>query len=107
MSEGAPPETSGIKMGDLTKLIKDTVAEAITGMKPTDSKPDDKVVDEDSSVAAKVRAEIEKISANKKKEEKEATIDSELKDLREKTKEKAPVERTKLHKLMGWGENAD
>jgi hypothetical protein len=55
-------------------------------------------------VAALVQAEIEKIKAKETQDKRDQTIDEQLKTLTEKTTEKAPVERGKLHRFMGWGE---
>ena len=107
MSDEKPPESSGgIKMGDLKKLIQDVVAEAVKpGDKPTDKSDDAPATV--GGIADKVRQEIEAIRAREKEETEKVTMASELAELKEKAKEKAPVERRRIHKFMGWGENAD
>lgn len=105
MTENTPPEPTGLKMGDLKKLIQDTVMEAVKGVStPPVDKPDDKVA-ETGSVADKVRAEIEKIRAREKDETERETLKTQVAALAA-AKEQAPVERKRIHKLMGWGENA-
>jgi hypothetical protein len=102
-----PPEPTGIKIGDLKKLIQDTVADVVKGITPdAGGKPDDTPASTDnSSVADKVRAEIEKIRGREAEEKEKETIKTQLAELKSKT-EQAPVERSRLHKFMGWGENA-
>ena len=107
MSENPPAEPTGIKIGDLKKLITDTVAEVVKGINPTEDtgKKDDDKVDTNSSIAAKVQAEIEKIRKREADESEKETMKKQIADLAA-SKEQAPVERSRMHRLMGWGENA-
>ena|ERR1700749_4709640 len=107
MSDEPPKEPAGIKLGDLTKLIKDTVAEVVGSNNGGTKEPASDENVKDTGIAAQVREAIESIRGEEEKKKKEQTIESELAELKEKTKEKAPVERNRLHKFMGWGENAD
>lgn len=108
MAEDKPPESTGIKLGDLKKLIQDTIAEVLpkADEKKPEDKPDEKV-ESSGSIADKVRAEIEKLRAKEKEDEEKSTLTKTVAELAEKTREKVPVERRRVHRLMGWGENAD
>lgn len=107
MTETPPPGDAGIKMGDLKKMIQDTVSEVVKGITP-DPKTDP-VKDSSTGgggIADKVREEIEKIRGREKEDKEKEDLKTQVAALAEATKESAPVERTRLHKLMGWGENA-
>lgn len=108
MTNPKPPESTGLKMGDLKKLIQDTVMEAVKGVTPSsdDKKTDDTPKPGDaSSIANRVRQEIETLRKEEAADTKAATLEKTVADLAA-AKEQAPVERGRLHKLMGWGENA-
>lgn len=100
-----------MRLGDLRKLIADTVS-SMTGSQPQQSQPRqslrDQVRDSRSgqsrNVDDEVSAALAKIEADKKRQERDAAIDKDLTDLKERTKEKAPVERSRRHRFMGWGE---
>lgn len=100
-----------LTMGDLKKLIEDTVGNLVkTGKDVRDDqheKAEDRTerkLDRNSDVAAKVQEELAKIRDKEARDTKERERDETLKSLVEKTAEKAPVERRRVHKLMGWGE---
>lgn len=105
-------ESAGLKVGDIRKMIGDMVAEAV---KAGTSTHDDAQkgaqqhtetrLDRSSSVQVAVQAEIDKIRNKEAAEKKDKDLQDKLTELQEKTKEKAPVERRRVHKLMGWGEN--
>jgi gas vesicle protein len=104
MTDTPPQPPAGLKMGELKKFIQDTVAEVVG--KPAD-KPVDKSDDKTETtgdIASRVRAEIEKIRGQEKTAEQQKTLESEIAALKESTKEKPPVERRRVHKLMGWGD---
>lgn len=106
MTEQPPPEPTGLKIGDLKKLIHDTVSEVMKGVSPTD-KPETVKDHAPEGIADKVRAEIEKIKAREKEEKDKNDLKAQVKALAEGKQEKPPVERRRVHKFMGWGENAD
>jgi len=109
MSDNPPPST-GLKMGDLKKMIQDTVTEVVKGITSTDPPKPDPAKDSStggSSVADRVREEIEKIRQREAADKEKEDLKTQVAELAKATQEKAPVERGKLHKLMGWGENVD
>lgn len=96
---------NSFSMGDLKKLIAEVVSTAIPKSEaPVVEKPAE---GEGKSVgiAAVVKAEIDKIKADEKEENDKKTIQEKLAELSEKTQEKQPIERRRVHKMMGWGEN--
>lgn len=97
---------ASITMGDLKKMVMDTVAEVTKGISEPAKKdePKEPVGNDSRSVADRVREEIEKIRAAEKETEEKETLKKEITQLKETVKEKPPVERTRRHKLMGWGE---
>jgi len=92
-------------MADIRKIIGEVVSEALPKNdtpKTDTTKP--ATTTDSRSVADTVRAEIEKIKAHEKQSERDATIDQRLAELAETIKEKPPVERRRVHRLMGWGD---
>lgn len=116
MAETPKPETpkaddSKISLGDIRKMVTDTIAEAMKGVNKTEDTAHDKAqdhtlskLDRSSTIQAAVQAEIDKIKARETEEAEKKTLQDKLAELSEKTKEKPPVERSRTHKFMGWGE---
>lgn len=109
MSETPPNDTPGITLADIRKLVTDTVAEVTKGLTPSgggstppSNTPDDTATGR--SVKEQVEAALAGITEKNQRAEREKTIDQQLKDLSEKVAEKPPVERRRVHRLMGWGE---
>jgi len=109
---------SKLNLGDLKKMVADTVAEAMKNVTTTGSNTREVTQshlegrgDRSSTVQAAVAAEIQKIKdseqADKDKaarEAKDQEFETKLSKLSEATAEKPPVERRRVHKFMGWGE---
>lgn len=102
------PEPTRIGMGDLKKMIQDVVGEIMgqTGgkSKKTDDEDDDDV--KPAGINSQVQKAIADIRAKEAKDaeaaaEKKSILD-EIAELKEKTKEKAPVQVSKLTRLMKW-----
>lgn len=100
-------DTGGkVTVADLRKMVADLVGEAVkvvkpesdTGSKDTGRQPDSR------SVAEQVQAALAGIRDKDEREKRDRTIDQTLAELQERTKEKPPVERRRVHKIMGWGE---
>lgn len=88
-------------MGDLEKLISDTVAKIVGEKKDiTDETPKS-----GTNIAEVVREQIQFLKSREKKEAEEADLKKSVDDLKKAATEQAPVERRRVHKLMGWGEN--
>jgi hypothetical protein len=112
MAEEPKKDDGPITMGTIRSLITEVVTEATRGL--TGSREDKSTKDEPSrpggaagrtqGVQEAVQAEIEKIKAREAAAERDKTIDEQLAALADKTAEKPPVERSRRHKLMGWGE---
>ena len=122
MSQQPPPEPSPsvMRFGDLKKLIADMVAGAtnaastvgkeLTGAGDNTRQPlRDQVrgarqQSPARSVDDEVAAALAKIEADKARQAREDARDKDINELKERTKEKAPVERSRLHRFMGWGD---
>ena len=91
-----------LTVGGLKKMIQDIVAEVVPDTPPAKNDKEETV--SESTMASRVKAEIEKIRAREAAEERDKRIDSELIRLAKDREEKPPVERRFVHKLMGWGE---
>jgi hypothetical protein len=115
------PTPSVMKFGDLKKLIADTVesvtkagqaaGNALTG----NDNPPARVPLRDQvrggsqpaprrSIDDEFSAALKKIEEDKKRQEREANLDKDIADLKERTKENPPLERSRVHRFMGWGE---
>jgi hypothetical protein len=105
-SVGEEQSASKFTMGDLKKLIADSIAEALPkATEPVVAKPTGEASTKSVGIAEAVKAEIDKLKAKETEESEKQTIQQKLQELSEKTAEKEPVERRRVHKLMGWGEN--
>jgi hypothetical protein len=111
-----------MRFGDLKKLIGDMIADvgkagaAVGDLLPGGGQQQQRVPLRDQvrsqreqaqkprSVDDEVAAALKNIEADKERERKEQQLTADITDLKERTKEKAPVERGRLHKLMGWGD---
>lgn len=112
-------ESGGITMADIRKIVQDTVQEVTKDIggakdkaKDTEETAHDGAekhtqsrLDRSSAMEEAVRSEIDRIKRKEAREARDKTIDEELAKLSEATKEKPPVERRRVHKIMGWGEN--
>lgn len=99
-----------VTAGDLRDWIKTEIATVVDtlggGKTKTDDKPTEKV-ERTGSVADEVKAEIAKLRAKEKADQRERTIDEQLAALTAKTLPKPPIERKRprIHRFMGWGDN--
>lgn len=105
MADEKPGTPSRVTMGDIKEMVKTTIAEMMP--KADEAKP--AVTGEEKSsatgIGALVQAEIDKIKAKETEDNDKLTIQQKLQELSDKTQEKQPVERRRVHKFMGWGEN--
>lgn len=105
--------SGGLTAGDIRKMIGDMVSDAVKTLggkgNESDSKEDSK---EDKtfrsstgvdSIARQVDREVERIRAKEARDAKDKEIDEKLGKL-SSIVEAPPVERRRVHKLMGWGE---
>ena len=104
-------DDKGITIGTLKSLIQEVVGSSKSTEEDAHRAAEHHTasrLDRSSSVAAAVQAELAKLQAKDKEDkevqERQQQLDNKLAELSEKTKEKPPVERRRVHKLMGWGE---
>lgn len=105
--------TKALTMGDLKKFIEDTVGSIVKSGKDVHDDAHSRAaehttskLDRNSNIQEQVQAELAKIKEKEDRDKKESERDTLLSELQEKLKgqEKAPVERSRVHKFMGWGE---
>jgi len=97
----SPTELFGLDQ--LKKTITDVVASMFKDKKPNDDKPGRP---EPEDIAARVRAEVEKMTAQQAEADRNTALDELLQKHKEAKdrKEEQPIERRRVHKIMGWGE---
>lgn len=61
-------------------------------------------LDAKSNIASEVQAAIKHIQDREAATNRDKDIDTKLADLMKRTEEQPPVERRKVHRIMGWGE---
>lgn len=103
---GAP-----LTLGELGKFITDKVTEAVTAVKGVTDSAHEKSgevvetkLDRKSSIAEQVQAELAKLRDQEKKEGESKGLTDRIAALESLTAEKAPVERRRVHRFMGWGD---
>jgi hypothetical protein len=103
------PDEPKLKAGEFRALIRETVTSLLPDLMPKGGTPDPKTpAGADPVPAGDVQSQVQ--AALKTLQDKEASdnrakqIDDTLKGLVEKTAEAPPVERRRVHRLMGWGE---
>src|SRR5262245_44962062 len=110
-----PPEKATLKMGDLRSIIAESVKDAVKGLTPGESPTTDDGSDSSrivpqgavrqQSVAEAVQTELAKIAKEKQDAEEKKSVSDQLAALDKKVnEEKPPVQRTRRHRFMGWGE---
>jgi hypothetical protein len=111
MSQSNETESAQLSFGDLNKLIEDkatSLFQQLVGKKdddkPTDTPKTTEKKEETIDLDSQVQAAINRLKEDEERKTKETERDATIKALVEKTKEKAPVERRRVHKIMGWGE---
>jgi hypothetical protein len=113
----APPEDKPptlLKLGDLKKLITDTVEGAFKSREDKDPQPQPTPPRRTStrreaetagrSIDDEVAAAIKKLEAEKAERAEREALRKDVDDVKERTKEKPPVERRRVHRFMKWGE---
>jgi hypothetical protein len=95
-------------VADLRRLVSDTVSELVgKGGSTTDSDTTRRHMPGGTrreSIGDEVAREIERLKATEAREQRDKTIDEQIASLTDAVKEKAPVERRRVHNFMGWGE---
>lgn len=102
MSENPNPDdnNSGLTLGTVRDLIRSMIPGTGTGTSDMRSNPD-------SAVREQVRREVETLTrrqqAERDRTEREKKLEERLAAL-ETRPEQIPVQRSRLHRVMGWGE---
>lgn len=107
-----PPETGkGLTVSDLRNMVTELVKEAVEAAgKPAEGTPaatpatPDTAAGRSAGIADEVKRQVERIQARDKRAQDDKAIQDKLTELSEKTAEKPPIERRRVHRLMGWGE---
>jgi hypothetical protein len=104
-------ETGKLTMGDLSKMIEDKIAAIVPGIlksgEPKSAEPAAPASGSSASsidIAEEVRAQVARLKEQEDRLNKEKETDSTIKTLLERTEQKQPIERRKVHKWMGWGD---
>lgn len=111
-TEKTPESETGkgasLTVGDLRKMIAETVQGIVgDGEKKTETDPpkgEPSTGPVAGGIAAEVQRQVEKIRAREARQKRDEEVDGKLKELSEKVREKTPVERSRVHRFMGWGE---
>lgn len=102
-------KTAPLTMGELGTLIAEKIKEilpTVTG-KSGETQPPKSTQDSGGKVdiASQVQAELAKLKAREDKQKADNDVQTRLAALEKPKEEKTPIERSRVHKLMGWGEN--
>jgi hypothetical protein len=100
-------KTSPLTMGDIRKFVTDTVGELVKSGKEVDPAKDKDTEDRTprgGDIKSEVERELAKIKSREERNKRDTELDTKIKELTEKTAEKPPVERSKVHRFMGWGD---
>lgn len=104
-----PPKGEGpITMGGLRTLVGEVVKELLPGGPPKETDPPNTPPGgppAGGSVKAMVQTELDKIKAREARDKRDKDVDDQLAKLAPLTAQKTPVERGRLHRFMGWGDN--
>jgi hypothetical protein len=90
-------------LSDLKGLIKETVSEVLNERGTGAPRPGSRNAKADS-IAEEVEAALARVSKAKEEEEAKKKDADWKASVEEKLKERPPVQRRKVHGLMGWGE---
>lgn len=99
------PSDGGISLGDLRDLIKEEVSSIVDSLKPnTERSGSQSTESRNFSITEEVRREVEKLRTADDANREKMGLMERLGKLEEAIGEKPPVQRTRRHKFMGWGE---
>jgi flagellar motility protein MotE (MotC chaperone) len=112
MADAEPTDDGSVKFSDLrnviTEVVKDILGTDKKDPEPTEEKKAPEYEADNSKTARQqladqVKAELEKIRDSDNQESEKKSLQERLQNLEAKL-EKTPVERRRVHKMMGWGE---
>jgi len=108
--EDTKTESTALTLKDLKKFVEDTVTGLVKGgtnvkdsVHTEGEKNTEQKFDRNSNIADEVTKQVEAIRAREAREKRDTDMDTKLADLTKKL-EVTPVERSKLHRFMGWGD---
>src|SRR5579859_3348408 len=96
-------EEGSVKFSDLKAVVREVVAEMLPSRSSGGSKSSTR--SSGAGIAEQVQAELAKIKADEEATAEKTTTQTRIKSIEEKL-ERPPVERRRVHKVMGWGENS-
>ncbi len=99
-------------LGELRKLVEETVNSIVKPAKEVEGKAQEKAgehtesrLSRSSDIADMVSQQVARMKEREERDTREKGWDDSIKKLVEVTAEKPPVERRRVHKIMGWGDN--
>jgi hypothetical protein len=93
-----------VKFSDLVDVVTEVVNDKLAVLKGAVTGTEKTTVDGPESIKEEVQRELEKIHKGQAEKDWREGTEGRLKAVEERTAEKPPVERRRVHKLMGWGE---
>lgn len=106
-----PKDDGKITAGTLRSMIREEVAGIAKNLIPGGSKDDGGDDNKDTGNPADIRGQVEKALTSLREREARQERDKKVDELLEKSaapkEEKPPVERSRLHRFMGWGEPSE
>lgn len=105
-----PPQTSN--MGEIRALVREVFAElapTLGGKKESESEPAKETTSRQTgkSIQDEVKAELARLREAEERQQSDADLRAQVAELKAKAdtaSERAPVERRRVHKIMGWGD---
>jgi hypothetical protein len=113
MADDDKADEGTVTFANLRDVIKEVVSDLIGKDKGPDKEPEKAKEPEyeaensktaRETLAAQVRAELEKVRKSDAEESDKLSAAQRLQALEEKLAEKGPIERRRVHKIMGWGD---
>lgn len=108
MADDKTDDDAVVKFGELKSVVEEVVKDAIdkltgNGDKKADtSDPSQKI--NPATISQEVREALAEIHKGDTEQQQRESAESRLKAVEEKVAEKAPVERSRKHRIMGWGD---
>lgn len=103
MTDPKPPAEDKVTMGDLRKMFTDLVGQ-IGGGSP-------KKEETSTDIGTQVREELTRLEERRKRQAANDQLRADVEALKASAtkppEEKTPIERRRVHRIMGWGENKD
>lgn len=105
-TDPTPPPTDTpekVTAGTLRTWIKEEVLSAFTSNKPADTPPTGTGTPPTTDIKSQVAEALSALRKREERESRDAEVDK-LLEAAKKPPENTPVERRRVHKIMGWGE---